>query len=97
MADLAKVFIKKYYPNGQVKIKEVGSRSGDKLHEDLVGVNDWNREVWSNKEMFILLPATNIYNQTDPPKKYLGFKKVNGIFHYSSKDSIDVNRGEKII
>ena len=97
LADLARVFIKKYYPNGQVKIKEVGSRSGDKLNEDLVGVNDWNRAVWSNKEMFILLPATNIYNQTDPPKKYLGFKKVSGTFHYSSKDSIAVNQVAKII
>lgn len=97
LADLSSIFLKKYYPIGKIKIKEVDSRMGDKLHEDLMGVNDWNREVWGNKEMFILLPATNIYNQTNPAKKYPGFKRLTGTFNYSSKDNINIEEVTEII
>src|SRR3989338_1009457 len=100
LTDLTKIFIKKYYP--KAKIKEVDSRPGDKLHEDLIGVNEWNREIWSNQKMFVLLAATSIYNQAERPKKYFGvkypgFKLVTGALSYSSQENIDTDAVVKII
>lgn len=97
LADLSKLFIEKYYPQAAIKIKEMAPRHGDKLHEDLIGSSDWNREIWGNKDMFILLPATTIYNQIDKPRKYLGFKKLTGVSRYSSQDNIDVKAVARII
>ena len=97
LSDLSKVFIRKYFPEKGIKIKEIGDRAGDNPHEVLVGSSDWNKAVWSNKDMFILLPATHIYGLNRPPQFYKGFKKISNLLGFSSKDHLNVRAVEKII
>jgi len=97
MGDLANIFIKKYYPRGNIKIKYIGDRAGDKLHEDLTGDNDWNKEIWSNKEMFVLVPTSSIHNLDFAPRFYDGFEKIGTDLKFSSSDNINVKKIEKII
>lgn len=97
LGDLASVFTKKYYPRKKIKIKYVGDRAGDKLHEDLIGSNDWNREVWSNDDMFILVPTTHIYNLAPPDNSYAGFQKIASDVRFSSEDRLDITKIERTI
>lgn len=97
LGDLAKLFIKKYHADKKVKIKYVGDRPGDKLHEDLVGSNDWNKEVWENENMLILVPAANIH--TPPPERYFykGFKRIGLNPSFSSKNHLNIKKIKQII
>jgi FlaA1/EpsC-like NDP-sugar epimerase len=96
--DLARVFIKKYYPRHKIKIKVVGDRAGDKIHEDLLGLNDQSKEIWANSEMFILVPAImDIHNFSMPTYFYEGFQKILTGADFSSKDKINLKKIEKII
>ncbi len=95
--DLSKIFIKKYFPGKGIKIKEVDNRTGDNPHEVLVGSSDWSKAVWSNKDMLILLPGTNIYNSNKPPQLYRGFKKLSTLPSFSSKDCLNPKAVERVI
>ena len=95
--DLAGIFTKKYYPRKKIKIKNVGDRAGDKLHEDLLGLNDHSNKIWASDEMFILVPALPIHNLTIKPRSYIGFKNILSDGGFSSKDHIDVKAVEKIV
>lgn len=95
--DLAGVFIKKYYPRRGIKIKNVGDRAGDKLHEDLLGLNDHNKEVWANDEMFILVPSAQASDLTVGPHMYDGFTRVAPNASFSSEDHLNIKVIEKIV
>lgn len=99
LIDLAKIFLNKYFPDKKIKIKETGSRAGDKVHEYLVGDNDWTARVLVNKEMIILTPATYIYNLEQTFPVYKGFKKIRNIklLNTSSKNNINLKEISKII
>lgn len=97
LSDLSNIFIKKYFSGKDIKIKEIGNRVGDNPHENLVGSSDWNKAVWSNKEMLILLPGMNIYNLNNAPQFYKSFKKLSTLQGFSSKDSLNVKAVEKVI
>lgn len=97
LGDLAGIFTKKYFPRKKIKIKNIGDRAGDKLHEDLLGLNDQHNEIWANDEMFILVPALPIHNLIIEPRSYVGFKKILPSEGFSSQDHIDVKAITKIV
>ena len=99
LGDLAGIFIRKYYPGKKIKIKLIGDRAGDKGHENLLGNNDSAKEVWENKEMFILVPFAKSHDFTATGQAYFydGFQRVaNGVF-FSSENNLDIKKIEKII
>ncbi len=95
--DLAGLFIKKYYPRKRIKIKFIGDRAGDKLHEALFGLNDSNKETWVNNEMLILVPTAEIHNLVSEPRFYNGFKKNVKDLNFSSENYLDIKKIERII
>lgn len=98
LGTLAETFIKKYYPKQKVKIKVVGARNGDKLHEDLIGLNDLGKEVWENDKMLILVPREGgIHNLSMPSNAYDGFKKISSNIKFCSDEHIDMKKIEKIV
>ncbi|MDP3954700.1 MAG: SDR family NAD(P)-dependent oxidoreductase [bacterium] len=97
LQNLAEMFIKKYHSRKKIKIKYTGDRAGDKLHEDLIGLNDWNNEVWANNEMFILVPTTHIHNLNVEPHSYENFKKNESSSSFSSQDHLDIKKVERIV
>ena len=97
LGELADLFIKKYYPRKKIKTKEVGNRIGDKLHEDLLGINDGDKDLWTNKEMFILVPKMHIHKFSMEPQFYEGFEKLSKDISFSSENNLNIKKIEKII
>ncbi|MFH1822207.1 MAG: SDR family NAD(P)-dependent oxidoreductase [Patescibacteria group bacterium] len=89
LADLAKLFILKYYPDKKIKLEIIGNRLGEKIHESLFDGNDKEKKILEDNEMFIILPNFEISRLVKvKPKKaaYLGFKAARraNINKYSS-------------
>lgn len=94
---LAKIFIEKYSPNQKVKIKLIGNRGGEKMHEDLFSDADMHQHIFENKEMFILVPNPNRYLNLNE-RKYPGFRKVNkDKIKLSSANNVSISEIKKII
>lgn len=98
VSDLANIFLEKYYSGQDIKIEIVGSRRGDKMHEELIDEADKLSRVMENDEMYIFIPEMN----TDTPKfteksEYFGFHEVNSVEGFSSKDRIDIEKIRQII
>ena len=96
LGDLADLFVKKYCKD-KIKIKDIGSRAGDKLHEDLLGLNDKNKDVWANDEMFILVPRMHIHKFVNEPQCYGGFEKISEDTSFSSENNVNLKKIEQII
>lgn len=97
IADLAKLFIKKHFPVKNIKINEIGSRVGEKIHEDLLGGSDSAKKVMANDAMFILVPNTNVYNFKQDIFSYKGFRQIDNKDNYSSEHNLKPNEIAKII
>mgnify|MGYP001568703636 FL=1 len=97
LEDLADIFTKKYHPRKKIKIKYIGNRAGDKLHEALLGSNDSNKETWVNNEMLILVPTADIHNLVSEPRSYEGFKKITTDLSFSSENYLDTKKIERIV
>ncbi len=97
ISDLANLFIDKYFRGKKIKINEVGNRAGEKTHEDLLGASDSAKRVLADKEMFILVPTTNIHNLIDEPHSYKGFARVASCPNFSSRDNLDMDKIKLII
>lgn len=97
LIDLANIFIKKYYPQQKIKIKKTGSRSGEKMHEELLSNSDCTGEVWANQEMFIVVPEVKIYHWPQAKRYYKNFKKVTRTTSYFSKNHLNRSKISKII
>ncbi|MGD0976824.1 MAG: polysaccharide biosynthesis protein [Minisyncoccia bacterium] len=82
--DLAGLFISKHFPGKKIRIKEIGNRAGEKIHEDLLGGSDPAKRIVANDEMFILVPSANINNLKQDVFDYKGFKDITGDKKYSS-------------
>lgn len=96
LVDLAKEFIRKYFPKKKVGINIIGNRIGEKVHEALIGSGDG--EVLENGRMYISIP--HIWEHTGVAEKkriYPGFKKRAGTDRCSSASFIDVPAVRKII
>ncbi|OGN04105.1 MAG: hypothetical protein A2831_02225 [Candidatus Yanofskybacteria bacterium RIFCSPHIGHO2_01_FULL_44_17] len=98
LGDLAESFVKKYYPESKIRVKTIGDRTGDKLHEDLLGANDSGKVILANKEMFILVPpGMPIHNFSVAEYAYEGFEKIPQDSYFSSKDQLSLKKIERII
>lgn len=66
------------------KIKVVGSRIGEKLHEEMISVNDMS-DIAEFRDFFVIFPNSHMvqWNSANYIKKYKG-KKSNKNFSYNS-------------
>jgi FlaA1/EpsC-like NDP-sugar epimerase len=95
IGDLAEVMVKKFAPKyghdpKKIKIKFIGERPGEKIHEELMTEHE-ARSAYEDKEMFIVLPEsiqlTSAITYKLPPNPQLKkFKKAQRR-SYSSEDS----------
>lgn len=96
LSDLGKKFIEKYYPKKNIKIKKIGGRAGEKIHEELIGPGD--DYVLENGKMFISIPNIAQYTGKETHTgTYPGFKLRKDKDSYSSREYIDTDRISKII
>lgn len=95
--DLAKIYIAKYYPNEHITIKNVGSRPGEKKHEELFNDSVEPKGIFESKTMIIIVPEINIFELKQPVRSYPGFKRRAALGEYSSKHSIDLTKIRAIV
>lgn len=95
--DLAKLFLKKYYPGKKIKIENIGNRAGEKTHEDLYTPNFKPKAIFENKEMYIIIPELDIIDLKQPERQYKGFTKKSSIKEYCSDKSIDIKKIKEVI
>lgn len=95
--DLAKLFIKKYYPNHIIRIEKIGNRAGEKTHEDLYTPNFKPKAIFENKEMYIIIPELDIIDLKQPERQYKGFLKRTSIKEYCSDKSINIKKIKEVI
>ena len=98
MADLANIFINKYFSPGKIKVKLIEKRLGDKTHEELFDLNDTQKLVLENKEMFIIVPREKTYLYSIQPKlsAYKGFRPVARTT-YASQNNLKNEEIRKIV
>jgi FlaA1/EpsC-like NDP-sugar epimerase len=104
VADLAELFISKYYPDNNISITNHGFRPGEKKHEDLFDQSDAVKRVFENREMFMIMPQSieiynKPYNSIESAYRKSGFTEADDkeLLKYSSKDHLDIERISKII
>ena len=71
------------------KIKEIGIRPGEKMHEELISNTDIQKTI-ENKNMYIILDPANKSN-INTQNKYIGFKKTKLKSAYSSDKGKNLN------
>lgn len=97
LIDLAELFIKKYYPETKIAIRVTGNRGREKKHEDLFDIQDMYKKVFSDKDMFIIVPDINLPKPLKEIKVYKNFKEIKTVENYSSIDMLNEKAVEKII
>jgi FlaA1/EpsC-like NDP-sugar epimerase len=97
IGDLAKAFLSKYYHGQKVKIKLIGKRAGEKMHEELLDQHFEIEQMLENKNLIIAIPITQVYNKKNKQRKYLGFKKLSGRVRYNSDNLLDKRQVERLI
>ncbi len=95
--DLAKIFVKKYYPDRKIRIVKTGNRPGEKMHEDLYVPNITPKAIFENDEILIIIPELEIYDLKQPEREYKGFRKKLSYADYCSDKSINVSRVRNVI
>ena len=94
---VAELFIKKYFPNENINIEIIGNRAGEINHEELFDKQDKYRKIFSDNEMFIIVPALALPEPIREPVIYPGFKEVTGEVSYSSEREIDLKKIEEVV
>lgn len=74
--DLANVLIE-IYGNKDTKIKEVGMRPGEKLHEELISRYESPNTYQISKSYYLILPPINIKNLDEYYDNFKGYQKVD--------------------
>jgi FlaA1/EpsC-like NDP-sugar epimerase len=92
LRDLAGAIIEEFAPKygrkpSDIKIKEIGIRPGEKVHEELMTDSEIKR-AYETKDMFIVPPETG-----NGQYKYEGVKRTK-IRRYSSKDQKPLNEAQ---
>ena len=96
IADLAKLFVKKYHPEKKIKMQFVGDRPGEKIHEHLVEHDGRDHHIFSNSEMIIVAPKYNSYDLSEFSYDYPDFKKIKNI-KITSQNSINHKKIAELI
>lgn len=99
LSDLGKIFAEKYAPKKKIKIRYIGSRAGEKEHEELVDASDLGRDIYENDEMLIIAPPQPVYFDKRETRSYSGFVKVKdpASLALSSIDSLNPEAIKKFI
>lgn len=96
--DLAKMFVKKYFPGQKIKLEITGKRAGEKQHEELIGTNEGEAEIFEDKKMFIIRPRVPIYSlKNQKPGNYPGFRTSRALDPFSSKNHLASKNIKNII
>lgn len=95
--DLATLFIDKYFAEADIEIRDIGSRPGEKLHEEIYTPNGAVKYIFENDEMYILVPEIDIFDLQQLIPSYEGFNQIEGIDSYSSEHYINGDTIEGII
>jgi len=97
MGDLVEVMIEDLAPKygfnpNDIKVKTIGIRPGEKMHEELIG-RDENNNILETEHMFIILPQIMLFESMKIPEKWKGYKKIEfiGNKYNSNKNLIDKN------
>lgn len=97
ITDLAKATIayysKKFEVNPKkIKILEIGSKQGEKLHEELIAEQELSR-LYETKDMYVVLPKPELMGLKMIQNPH-SFKKVNATSSYSSNTNNYLNQEE---
>ncbi len=70
------------------KIKKLGLRPGEKLHEEMISINE-SGSIFEFKNYYVIWPNSEYlkYNEKEYLKKFKNGKKVKSSFSYNSKDN----------
>lgn len=90
ISDLARVMVEEYAPQhgyqpGDIRIKIIGKRGGEKLFEELM-TKEEAEYAYENNDMFIILPQRITHEIPFEPKKPRTFKK-SVIEEFSSRNA----------
>jgi len=90
IADLAEAMIDEYAPAagyrpGQIRIKIIGKRNGEKLYEDLMAEEEAER-AYERDDMFLIVPHTLAHEDPLDPAYFKGFRKTEKM-SFSSQDA----------
>ena len=98
LGDLAKLFLRKYYPKEKIKLVMVGNRGAEKMHEELVGENHLNGKIFESNKIIIIVPEVKIYSLAKQKfGRYRGFKEQKRTKAYVSKNHLNLKKIKEII
>jgi len=97
LRELAEAMIAEYAPAyghkpEKIKIKIIGKRNGEKLHEDLMAEEEADR-TWERKDMFLIIPHILDYEDPLDTAMTKGFRKTMKS-RFSSQDGPFAGTGE---
>lgn len=100
LIDLAKIFLDKHFSGQDIKIDIIGLRQGEKMHEELLDHSDLGKLIFSDGEMFIVVPRNrlaSLYDLKPEDPKYSGFSQIESVEGLSSEEAIDQEKIKSII
>lgn len=100
LIDLAKIFLDKHFSDQDIKIDIIGLRQGEKMHEELLDHSDLGKLIFSDGEMFIVVPhnrLASLYDLKPEDPKYSGFSQIESVEGLSSEEAIDQEKIKSII
>lgn len=101
IADMAEIFVKKYFAGKKIKVKLINKRMGDKTHEELFDFNDNQKLVLENNQMFIIIPKesfekTKLYSSQPELSSYRDFQ-ITARTAYSSQEQLNKKLVGKLV
>lgn len=97
LGSLADMFAEKYNHGRKLRVKVIGNRGSEKMHEGLLDDNDLGKEIFESEEMFVVTPSAPIYNLELPKVRYAGFSRLKSPRRYTSAESINEEEVAKLI
>lgn len=98
ITELAKIFINKYFNGKNIGVQIVGKRAGEKIHEELLGLNYEQSPIFENEKMFIIRPRLQIHGwETYAEIQYPEFTERKTQESYSSADHLNAEKIKDII
>lgn len=98
--DLINVIIEEYAPKigkdpKSIKIKEIGSRLGEKINEELISPIEFS-SCFETEDIYIIYPLVNFGQYIDFYEKWTNGTKVivDDSFQYSTKNAIPLSKNE---
>ena len=84
--------------NSKPKIKYVGIRLGEKLHEEMISFNE-SRHTISLRNKYIILPEYDLNKSKKFYRKFKDYKEISKPFNYNSnqKKFLSINNLKKLI